>query len=329
MTFAEGGWNVGLIARGTTGLRAAAASIAATGARACWAESDVADAWALARAADDLVDQLGQLDVWINCAGVGTYGVFGDIPAADYDRVTAVTYGGTVNGCRIALRIMQANGFGTIINICSAVAFHGLPLMTSYAGAKAAVRGFGQALQAELRIARSPIRLCTVFPPAINTPFFAHSKSYMGRPARPAPPVYQPEVIAAAIYLAASRSGSELRVTGTVLAFSWAQRAFPWLIAFAMTRLGFEGQLSPAPATAAGAQETTLFAPSDAPSQMRGATAPRARRWSAQVWLAKAIARLGRRTAETSPRETGGAIGTLLSTARMKNPHHARGGARG
>ena len=124
-------------------------------------------------------------DVWINCAGNGVYGRFASVPEAEFDRVTAVTYGGTVNGCRIALALMRAAGGGTIVNVCSAVAFHGLPLMTSYSGAKAAVRGFAQALQAELTIERSRIRVSVVFPPAVNTPFFSHAVSHMGWPAPP------------------------------------------------------------------------------------------------------------------------------------------------
>jgi len=48
-----------------------------------------------------------------------------------------------------------------------------------------AVQFVSQALQAELKLEHSPIRVTTVFPPAANTPFFSHAISYMGRPARP------------------------------------------------------------------------------------------------------------------------------------------------
>ena len=176
--------------------------IAASAATAC---ADVAVAEDLCAAADCLAARLGWPELWINCAGNGVYGRFGEVSQAEFDRVTTVTYGGTVNGTRTALALMAPRGCGTIVNVCSAAAFHGLPLMTSYAGAKAAVRGFGQALRAELRMARSPIRVSTVYPPAVNTPFFSHAVSHMGWPARPARPVYQPEIVAAGIYLAATR----------------------------------------------------------------------------------------------------------------------------
>lgn len=291
---ARRGWRVGLIARGAVGLAAAAGDIIALGGRCAVAVADVADGVALHEAASAIVAVLGPPDVWINCAGNGVYGRFSDVPAEEYDRVTAVTYGGTVNGCRVALALMAPRGQGTIVNVCSAIAFHGMPLMTSYAGAKAAVRGFAQSLRAELRIARSAIKVSTVFPPAVNTPFFSHAVSHMGWPARPAPPVYQPEVVAAGICLAARQGRPEFLVTWVVVAFNLAQRLSPALIAWTMTRLGFDGQVTRDP-DAAALVRPTLFLPSEEASPVHGAFGGRARGFSSQQWLDATLSRLFRR----------------------------------
>ena len=282
--FARDGWRVGLIARNPAGLAATAADVEAAGSQAAVAVADVTDTAALGRAAQAIVAALGPPDVWVNCAGNGVYGRFGTVPEAEYDRVTAVTYGGTVNGCRVALALMRPRGEGTIVNVCSAMAFHGLPLMTSYAGAKAAVRGFGQALRAELRVERSRIRVATVFPPAVNTPFFSHATSHMGRPARPAPPVYQPEVAAAGIYFAAVHAPRELVLSGTVVVFDLVNRLFPRLIAYAVTRLGFERQLT-SDRGALALERPTMFTPADTASPVHGPFGARARRRSWHVWL--------------------------------------------
>jgi short-subunit dehydrogenase len=287
--FARHGWRVGLIARGATGLAEVAAELRAAGAVCAVAQADVADDVALAAAGSAIVAALGAPDVWINCAGNGVYGRFETVPGAAFDRVTAVTYGGTVNGCRVALALMLPSGRGTIVNVCSAIAFHGMPLMSSYAGAKAAVRGFAQSLRAELRIAGSAIRISTVFPPAVNTPFFSHAVSYMGWPARPAKPVYQPEVVAGAIYLAARARRAEMLVSWTVCLFNLAQRVSPELIAFTMTRLGFDGQLTRDP-EAAGRELPTLFAPADQASPVHGPFGRHARRRSTQQWLSRLLA---------------------------------------
>jgi short-subunit dehydrogenase len=277
--FAQYGWTVGLIARGQAGLIDAAASVRQQGGLVATAMADVAIAADLAEAARLLTAELGRPDVWVNCAGNGVYGQFPIVPAAEFDRVTAVTYTGTVNGCRTALGLMAARGHGTIVNVCSAAAFHGLPMMTSYAGAKAAVRGFAQALRAELRIASSSVRVVTVFPPAVNTPFFSHAVSHANWPARPARPVYQPEVVAAGIYYAATKGGAEVVVSGTASLFGLMARAAPELIAWCMTRLGFDGQLSRDPEAAALAAHT-LFAPSALPSPVHGPFGRNARRRS-------------------------------------------------
>ena len=175
---------------------------------------------------------------------------------------------------------------GVIVNVCSAAAFHGLPLMTSYAGAKAAVRGFGEALQAELTIQRSRIRVSTVFPPAANTPFFSHAVSHMGWPARPAPPVYQPGVVAGGIYLAACSGRPNVIVSGTALAFSVVTRVSPRLTAFLMSKIGFDGQLTHDPEIAR-LEQPTLFAPSADAQPVHGPFNRRARRRSTQLWLSQ------------------------------------------
>ena len=282
--FARRGWHVGLIARGSEGLAATVADVRAAGGVGLPAEADVADGEALERAARTITAALGPIDVWINAAGNGVYGRLLDIPDAEYRRVTDVTYMGTVNGTRSALRCMMPRDQGVIVNVCSGIAFHGLPLMTSYVGAKAAVRGFGQSVRAELRLSRSRVRLCTVFPPAVNTPFFSHAPSYMGFPSRPVPPVYQPEVVARALYLAADGRRREMTVSSVVTAFALVSRLSPPLAAWLTERLRFEALLSRDPA-AAEAEEPSLFAPPRRVFGVHGPFGHRARGWSAQVWL--------------------------------------------
>lgn len=293
MAFARAGWRVGLIARGAAGLAAAAAAVQAQGGQAAVAVADVTDSAALAAAATALEAALGPVSVWINAAGNGVYGRFTEVPEREFRQVTEVTYLGTVNGTRTALARMRPRDAGTIVNVCSGVAFHGLPLMTSYSGAKAAVRAFGQALRIELQFERSRVRVTTVFPPAVNTPFFAHAISHMGWPARPVPPVYQPEVIAQAILLAAHTGRPEMTISGTVAGFSLLSRLAPVWTGAVIRRLGVEGQLvrEEGPDMA-----PTVFAPSEDAAGIHGAFGRGARRWSLQVTVQRALARLAPRS---------------------------------
>ncbi len=259
--FARQNWRVGLIARGAAGLDSIHADITAAGGQACTAIADVRDPEALEQAAAKIEAALGPIDVWINCAGNGVYGRFLDIPAEEFACVTGVTYGGTVNGTRVALRRMLPKNAGVIVNVCSAIAYHGMPLLTSYSGAKAAVRGFTDGIRAELIHDRSRVRVTIVFPPAVNTPFFSHAPTYMTKPPRPAKPVYQPDIIAAAILRAAKNPPREMRVGAITTLFDIGNRLVPALIDRAIGRLGYEGQETDNPA-AARLHAPTLFQPS-------------------------------------------------------------------
>jgi short-subunit dehydrogenase len=292
--FARQGWRVGLVARGEAGLQAASRDVERQGAVAATARADVIDLDALEEAATGIERALGPIDVWVNCAGNGTFGRFLDIPAAEFRRVTDVTYLGTVNGTRVALRRMLPRDRGRIVNVCSGVAFHGMPLLSSYSGAKHAVRGFSQSVRAELAQDGSRVRLTTIFPPAVNTPFCDHAVSHMGRPGRPMAPVYQPEIVAEAILLATVTGAREMPVSFTTVLFSLCTRLAPRLVDRAIHRLGYAGQLTDA-APPATPRATTLFAASNCASPVRGRFDAEARSRSLHVLILRVLARFSGR----------------------------------
>src|SRR5687767_7649366 len=85
------GARIGLIARGTEGLGAAAEEVDALGGEALVLPLDVADAAAVDAAADAVVTRWGQLDVWINNAMVSVFSPIAEMTAAEFKRVTEVT----------------------------------------------------------------------------------------------------------------------------------------------------------------------------------------------------------------------------------------------
>jgi short-subunit dehydrogenase len=284
--FSRKGWQVGLVARGGPGLDTLRQELVVAGGHAVAAIADVQDGAALERAAGILEATLGPIDVWVNCAGNGVYGRFMDVPEREFREVTNVTYLGAVNGTRAALRRMQPRDAGTIVNVCSAIAFHGMPLLSSYSGAKYALRGFTEALRGELRREGSRVQVTTIYPPAVNTPFFSRAASHMPKPPRPMWPVYQPEVVADSIHLAATSCRQEMRVGGVTVLFALGSKLVPWLVGRAILRLGPAGQMTDSPA-AARLREPTLFAPSPSPSAVRGPFDAGARGFSAQMWASR------------------------------------------
>ncbi len=284
--FSRNGWQVGLIARGQASLDSAREEIAQAGGVVHAICADVADAAALEDASARLQALLGPIDVWINSAGNGVFGRFLSVPDQEFRRVTEVTYLGTVNGTRAALRHMLPRDAGVVVNVCSGIAFHGMPLLSSYSGAKQAVRGFTDSIRAELRQDGSKVRVAIVFPPAVNTPFFSHAPTYMERPPRPMRPVYQPDPVAEGIYRAATRGGREVTVGSVTILFGVMSKLFPRLIERAIYRLGYAGQMTSCP-QAAALRDPTLFAPSLRAAGMRGPFGGGARRYSMQMWLSR------------------------------------------
>ncbi len=229
--FARHGWHVGLIGRSEATLRSARAKVAAAGGTGEFAVADVADSAELERAADRLEAALGPVDVWVNNAGIGYYGKFADISEAAFRQVIEVNLFGTVNGTRIAMQRMAKRHRGTIVQVLSAISYRAIPLQSAYGTSKYGLRGFTEAVRSELLHDRSNIHITMVHPPSVNTPFYSHAGSILSRAPRPPPPIYQPELIGEAIYVAATGARRrEWKVSGASLGFVVGNKVMPGLI---------------------------------------------------------------------------------------------------
>jgi short-subunit dehydrogenase len=207
--FAKAGAQIGLIARDESALNDVKKEVEELGGVAAVAPADVSDAQAVFEAADKLQSSLGPVDVWINDAMVTVFSLFVDMTPEEYHRVTEVTYLGFVHGTMAALRLMRPRDRGTVVQVGSALGYRGIPLQAAYCGAKHAIRGFTDSVRCELIHDNSKIHLTMVNLPAVNTPQFDWARTHMGTQPRPVAPVFQPEVVADAIYKAAHQRKRE------------------------------------------------------------------------------------------------------------------------
>jgi short-subunit dehydrogenase len=212
IAFARRGAAVGLMARGRAGLDGARCDVERYGGRAMTFAVDVADADAVEEAAATLETTFGPMDVWVNNAMLSVFSPVKEMTAAEFKRVTDVTYLGVVNGTLAALRRMLPRDRGVIVQVGSALAYRGIPLQAAYCGAKHAIQGFCDSLRAELLHDRSGVSVTMVQMPALNTPQFDWVKSRLPHRAMPVPPVFQPEVAAEAIVFAAEHPRREFQV---------------------------------------------------------------------------------------------------------------------
>jgi short-subunit dehydrogenase len=201
--FAKQGCKVALIARGRRGLEAAAREVEDLGGEALVIPTDVADAQAVERAADQVVADFGRVDVWVNNAFAGIFSRFMDMGLDEFRRVTEVTYFGQVHGTRAALKHMIPSDKGVIVLVGSALAYRGIPLQSAYCASKHAIQGFQDSLRSELLAMESKVRLTMVQLPGVNTPQFDWIRAHTNGTPRPVGAIYQPEVAARAIWKAA------------------------------------------------------------------------------------------------------------------------------
>jgi short-subunit dehydrogenase len=207
--FAKHGCKVALLARGRAGLEAAAMEVEELGGKALVIPTDVAHYDALERAANKVVGEWGQIDIWVNNAFAGIFSRFMDMDLDEYRRVTEVTYFGQVHGTRVALQHMLSRNSGAIVLVGSALAYRGIPLQSAYCAAKHALQGFQDSLRVELLAMDSKVRLTMVQLPGVNTPQFDWIRAHTKGTPRPVGAIYQPEVAARAIWKAAHSSRKE------------------------------------------------------------------------------------------------------------------------
>jgi NAD(P)-dependent dehydrogenase (short-subunit alcohol dehydrogenase family) len=248
--FARAGAAVGLIARGEDALQATAADLAAGGGRTLAAPADVADAQALETAAQAIEERLGPIDVWVNNAMATVFAPVSEIDAAEFRRVTEVTYLGVVYGTLCALRRMHARQAGTIVQVGSALAYRGIPLQSAYCASKHAIQGFTESLRCELMHEGSPVRVTMVQLPALNTPQFDVVRTRLPRHPQPVPPIYQPEVAARAIVAAAEHPARREWWVGASTAFTLIGNAVaPGVADRYLARTGYDAQQTREPIT--------------------------------------------------------------------------------
>ncbi|WP_016690729.1 SDR family oxidoreductase [Rhodococcus rhodochrous] len=281
---------IALLARGETGLAAAAREIEAAGGQALILPTDVADPDAVDAAAAATVERFGRIDVWINVAFTSVFAPFTEITPDEYRRVTEVDYLGFVYGTMSALKRMTPHDRGTIVHVGSALAYRGIPLQSAYCGAKHAIQGFHEALRCELLHQHSNIHVTMVQMPAVNTPQFSWVLSRLPRHAQPVPPIYQPEVAARAVLHAADHPRRREYWVGASTAATLAGNALaPGLLDRYLARTGFDSQQTDRPRDPK--QPINLWHPADGPDGTdfgaHGEFDDRASTSSVQAWLSR------------------------------------------
>jgi uncharacterized protein len=114
------------------------------------------------------------VDLLINNAGFGDYGVFGDRPLSKQLEMVQLNITVLVELTGLFLPMMQKRGSGGIINISSIAGFQPVPYMSVYAATKAFVLNFTEALWAENK--HTGVNILAVCPGATESEFYKRAE---------------------------------------------------------------------------------------------------------------------------------------------------------
>lgn len=243
LAFAERGHHVVLAARDEDTLQPIAEACEAIGGRALVVPTDVTDAAAVRALANHAIAHFGHVDVWFNNVGVGAVGLFDETPIEAHRRVIESNLLGHMHGAHAILPHFRSQGSGTLINMISLGGWVPSPYATAYSASKFGLRGFSEALRAELS-ATPGIQVCEIYPTFVDTPGITHGANYTGRRLKPPPPLIDPRRIASVAVSLAYRPQDKVYIgapswpgiVAQMIAPSWVGKTMMWITGRALER---------------------------------------------------------------------------------------------
>src|SRR6478735_4185751 len=223
----------------------------------------------------------GQIDVWVNNAGVTAFGSLEGTPLEDHRRVLETNLWGAVFCARAVVPVFRRQEHGVMINVGSTLSKVGQPFVPSYVISKFALRGLSEALRSEL--AEYPnIHVCTLLPYAMNTQHFESAPNFVGRAAHALPPATTPAAAARALVSLAARPRRERHIPSVTLLGLALHQLFPRTVERIVQRVVSNwhfGDVVPRNG------EGNLWRPSSEPARIGGARPPRIGLFRLAFWL--------------------------------------------
>ncbi|WP_368503021.1 SDR family oxidoreductase [Alkalihalophilus sp. As8PL] len=131
---------------------------------------DITNKTDVANAFQEIENEYGSVDMLINNAGVGYFGLAEDLQEEEISTMLDVNVKGTIYCTQAVLPKMKTRNKGTVVSVVSTAGLQGKANESGYVASKFAVRGFTESLQAEL--ADTMIRVSGIYMGGMDTPFW-------------------------------------------------------------------------------------------------------------------------------------------------------------
>jgi len=149
LKFAAAGAEVVCVSRTAENSEKVAQEVRALG-RKAWAYAvDVADAAAVAAAAEKILVEAGRVDILVNNAGINRDGLLMRMSDADWDAVLDTNLKGAFSFTKAFSRVFLKQRSGRILNVSSVIGLIGNAGQCNYSASKAGLIGFTQAVARE------------------------------------------------------------------------------------------------------------------------------------------------------------------------------------
>ena len=152
---------------------ATAAELVGAGGRAVGIRTDVSRLDDIRALAEATVDSFGAVHIVCNNAGVVIGGRVEDLTDDEWRWVIDVDLWGAINGIRVFLPLIEAQGAGHLLSTSSTSGLVAPPFIAPYSVAKAGVITLMEAVRRELDARQSPVGASVLVPGPVDTPLLS------------------------------------------------------------------------------------------------------------------------------------------------------------
>lgn len=227
---AQKGGEVVLIARTEKDLLTVSNEIKAKGGKSHYYAADLSDTAKIESLCQQILQELGRVDILINNAGLGRWLWTDETPLPEAETMIKLPYLAAFSLSSCLLPQMIERGNGAIININSPVCYFTWPGATAYASSRWALRGFTESLRGGLR--GTGVKVMHFVFGKTNSNYFVDNPGAEERLPSVSSwiPDRSPEQVARYIYSGIKRNKKTMFKPLMLAFFIGCQRISPWLI---------------------------------------------------------------------------------------------------
>lgn len=173
---ARKGCDLALVDVNQSGLNETASIVALTGRQASLHLVDVSNMSQMQSLPETVLRSHSAIHLLVNNAGVSLASPFESGSLEDMHWIVGINLWGVIYGCKFFLPYLRREAAAHIVNISSDFGLIGFPTKTLYCTSKFGIRGFSEALRAELY--GSSVGLTCVYPGAVNTELIRNGRTW-------------------------------------------------------------------------------------------------------------------------------------------------------